>query len=100
MMTVGVSRAAAMCPGPVSLLITILAFLNMLTNSGNEVEPARLTIGTLHLLLIFSAMCFSSADPTQTMREAKFSEIFSARRANFSPGQHFSVRADPGTNIS
>ena len=61
--TMGTAAAAAIWPGPVSLLSTNFALLSNVVSCGMFVLPQRSTTGTLHAAAIFSAICFSEAVP-------------------------------------
>src|SRR4030042_2244504 len=86
--TSGVPKAAAICPGPVSLLTTSFASLSKATSSLREVWPAKFIMGTSVKLLIASIILPSDSVPTAIIGRLKRGEILSARAANRPPGQH------------
>ena len=83
-------KAAAMWPGPVSLLTTSLAVFNKAISSAMFVWPARFVSGTVVLFFKVSIASFSEAVPVATIDEPNFDEIFSAKAANRSRSQHLS----------
>ena len=89
-MTIGVPRAAATYPGPVSLLTTNLAEAIRAISSATDVWPAKFATGTLAESSMLRTCWASDSVPVATMERLCLWASMSARAAKRSTGQHLS----------
>ncbi len=78
--TTGMPKTAAMCPGPVSLLITSLAAFIRAVSSQRFVRPARFVRRTLVFLCRLSTTLFSALVPWRQLKSRTSMRFYQPER--------------------